>query len=141
MLKAVSCKQDFQKGDNIRHYAEQHAVQVAALSRETWFICTPAEQAIRNKMQTIGTPLKEWDVKINFGIKTGLNKAFIIDNATKERLVEEDPKSAEIIKPVLRGRDIKRYQANRAKLWLIDAHNGYSKVPAMDMDDYPSSAW
>ena len=48
-------------------------------------------------------PLKQWDVKINFGIKTGLNKAFIIDDATKERLVKEDPQSATIIKPVLRG--------------------------------------
>lgn len=108
------------------------------LSDKAWCIGTPTEQAIRNKMQTIGTPLKEWDVKINFGIKTGLNKAFIIDNATKERLVEEDPKSAEIIKPVLRGRDIKRYQANWAQLWLIDTHNGYSKVPAINIDEYPA---
>ena len=77
-----------------------------------------------NKMQTIGTPLKEWDVKINFGIKTGLNKALIIDDAIKERLAKEAPQSAAIIKPVLRGRDIRRYQANRAKFWLIYARKG-----------------
>ena len=89
--KAVSFKQDFQKGESIRHYAEQRAVPVAELSGEAWFIGNPAEQAIMNKMQTIGTPLKEWDVKINFGIKTGYNKAFIINNATKEVLVSADP--------------------------------------------------
>ena len=53
------------------------------------------------------------------GIKTGYNDAFIIDNETKEALIREDPKSAEIIKPVLRGRDIKRYQAQWAGLWMI----------------------
>ena len=92
-----------------------------------------------NKMQSIRTPLKEWDVKINFGIKTGLNKAFIIDDATKERLAKEDPQSAAIIKPVLRGRDIRRYQANRAKFWLIYARNGYNDVPAANVDDYPAA--
>ena len=49
---------------------------------------------------------------INYGIKTGYNKAFIIDNETKAVLITEDAKSAEILKPVLRGRDIKRYQSS-----------------------------
>ena len=53
-------------------------------------------------------------------------------------MIAEDPKSAEIIKPVLRGRDIKRYQTNWAKLWLIDTHNGYSNVPAISIDEYPA---
>lgn len=63
-------------------------------------------------MQTIGTPLKEGDVKINFGIKTGYNEAFVIGDETQKRLVATDPKSIEEIPPVLRGRDIRRYQAN-----------------------------
>ena len=72
------------------------------------------------------------------GITTGLNDAFIIDNQAKEALIAEDPKSAEIIKPVVRGRDIRRYQAKWASLWLIDTHNGYGDVPAIDIHDYPA---
>lgn len=76
--------------------------------------------------------------EINYGIKTGYNKAFIIDNRTKEALVAQDPRSAEIIKPVIRGRDIRRYRVEWAGLWLIDTHNGYGDVPAIDIDDYPA---
>ena len=66
-----------------------------------------------------GTPLKEWDVHINYGIKTGLNDAFIIDSATRDALIAADPKSAEIIRPILRGRDIKRYEYSSPELWLL----------------------
>ena len=72
------------------------------------------------------------------GITTGLNDAFIIDNRTKERLIAQDLRSEEIIKPVLRGRDIDRYRAKWAGMWLIDTHNGYGEVPAIDIDDYPA---
>ena len=72
------------------------------------------------------------------GITTGRNEAFIIDNQTKEALVAEDPKSAEILKPALRGRDIHRYQADWVGLWLIDTHNGYEDIPAIDVDEYPA---
>ena len=84
-----------------------------------WIILSPTEQAIMEKMENVGTPLKEWDIKINYGIKTGYNKAFIIDSKTKEALISEDPKSSEIIKPILRGRDIEKYKAKWANLWLI----------------------
>ena len=75
---------------------------------------------------------------INYGIKTGLNEAFILDNQTKEALIADDPKSAEIIKPVVRGRDIQRYKAKWARLWLIDSHNGFGNVSAIDIDGYPA---
>ena len=77
------------------------------------------ERTVMEKMEAVGTPLKEWDISIYRGITTGLNDAFVIDNKTKEALVEQDPRSAEIITPVLRGRDIARYRANWAGLWLI----------------------
>ena len=103
-----------------------------------WSILSPVEQSVMDKMEAVGTPLKEWDVTINYGIKTGYNDAFVIDDATRQALIAEDPKSAEIIKPILRGRDIQRYQAEWAELWLIDLHNGYGDVPAVNMDDYPA---
>ena len=73
---------------------------------------------------------------INYGIKTGYDDAFIICNETKDALIKEDPKSAELIKPVLKGKDIQRYQANWAGLWLIDTHNGYGNVPPVEVDNY-----
>ena len=88
-------------------------------------------------MEALGTPLKEWDIAIyRRNYRRDYNDAFIIDNETKEALIAEDPRSAEIIKPVLRGRDIKRYQANWAGLWLIGTHNGYGNVPAVNIDNY-----
>ena len=86
-----------------------------------WSTLSGIEQSIMDKIEEIGTPLKEWDVSINYGIKTGCNDAFIIDEATKQKLIAEDPKSAKILKPVLRGRDIQRYQAQWARLWLVYA--------------------
>ena len=53
-------------------------------------------------------------------------------------MIAQDPKSAEIVKPVLRGRDIQRYRAQWAGLWLIDTHNGYRDVPPINVDDYPA---
>ncbi|MCS1407317.1 MAG: hypothetical protein M2R45_00474 [Verrucomicrobia subdivision 3 bacterium] len=58
------------------------------------------------------------------GILTGLNAAFIVDKADKDALVAEDPKSEELLKPILRGRDIKRYQAQWKGLWVILAKYG-----------------
>jgi hypothetical protein len=111
------------------------------LSAESWMISNPIEQRIKEKIERIGKPLKDWDIQINYGIKTGFNEAFIIDGATKERLIAQDPKSAEIIKPLLRGRDIKRYKAEFADLWLINSHNGIREkgIPRIDVKkDYPA---
>ena len=103
-----------------------------------WSILSSSGHGVLDKMLAKGTPLKDWDVSINYGIKTGYNKAFIIDSATRARLIESDPKSEEILKPVLRGRDIQRYQAQWAGRWLIDTHNGYGDFPAIDVEDYPA---
>jgi hypothetical protein len=81
---------------------------------------------LKKKIEQAGVPLKNWDVKICFGIKTGFNEAFIIDNDTKERLCKEDPKSIEVLKPILRGRDIKRYSYKWAGLWLIKIESGWT---------------
>jgi len=69
---------------------------------------------------------------------TGCNAAFIIDNETKEALIAEDSRSADILKPILRGKDIKCYRAEWAGLWLIETHNGYGNKPAVDVDGYPA---
>ena len=94
--------------------------QVRPDGEKPWSILSHVEHSVMDKMRTKGTPLREWKVKINRGITTGCNEAFIIDDETKKTLVRKDPNSADLIKPVLRGRDIQRYQAKWAGMWLIN---------------------
>ena len=90
-----------------------------ALQDREWTIEKPGIICFKSKIEEMGRPLKDWDIKINRGILTGYNEAFIIDTYTKERLYQEDFKSLEVIKPILRGRDIKRYSYEWAGLWII----------------------
>ena len=106
--------------------------QLRPQGERPWSALSAIEQSIMDKMEAAGTPLKDWDVSINYGIKTGYNDAFIIDDETKQALVAADPNSADIIKPVLRGRDIQRYQAQWAGLWLVYARKG------VEIDRYPA---
>ncbi|KAA6318779.1 hypothetical protein EZS27_031254 [termite gut metagenome] len=103
-------------------------------------VLSPIEQRIKAKIEAVGTPLKEWDINIYRGILTGYNEAFIIDGKKKDELIEKDSKSADIIRPILRGRDIKRYGYDFADLWLINTHNGIKEkgVKPIDINDYPA---
>ena len=103
-----------------------------------WSALSPGERSIMDKMESVGTPISDWDVSIYRGVTSGMNDAFVIDDATKQALILSDPNSAQIIKPVLRGRDIQNYRARWARLWLIDAHNGYGNVPPVNIAAYPS---
>ncbi len=109
-----------------------------SFDKSPWAILNPIEQAIKSKIEEYGTPLKDWDISINYGIKTGCNEAFIIDGVTKDRLIKEDPKSAEIIRPILRGKDIKRYYYNFADIYLINSHNGTKTIPKINIKEYPA---
>ncbi len=89
--------------------------------------------------------MKDWDIQINYGIKTGCNEAFVIDSTKRDEILnnciteEERQKTDEIIRPILRGRDIKRYNYDWANLWLINVHNGVKdKIPSINIDDYPT---
>ncbi len=95
------------------------------------------EKRIKEKIEQVGIPLKDWNINIYRGILTGYNEAFIIDGKTKDRLIEKSPKNAEIIRPILRGRDIKRYGYEFADLWLISVHNGTETTAAINIEDYP----
>ena len=90
-------------------YVRQHAQYTQFKNADSWVILSDIEQRIKAKIEAIGTPLKDWDISINYGIKTGFNDAFIIDGEKRAELIAQDPKSEEIIRPILRGRDIKRY--------------------------------
>jgi adenine-specific DNA-methyltransferase len=70
-------------------------------------------------MERIGVPLKDWNIQINYGIKTGFNEAFIIDGQKRKELIEKCPKADDIIRPILSGRDIHRYHFDSPNKWVI----------------------
>ena len=120
--------------DNIAQYLNDNGVAMELPPKgEAWAIRSPAELALKRKIEDIGKPLKEWTVNIYRGIVTGCNAAFVIDKAKRDELIVQDPKSAEIIKPILRGRDIKRYHIQWAGWYLIDTFPPLN----LNIDDYP----
>ena len=109
--------------------------EVRPQGEEPWSTLSGVEWRVLEKMRAVGTPLKDWNVRINYGIKTGYNEAFITDHETRDALIGEDSRSDEIIKPVLKGSDIKRWRAQWKQAWLIVAKFGSHGSLA---DDYPA---
>ena len=114
-------------------------------SSDSWIILSPIEQSIKSKIESVGTPLSEWDINIYRGILTGYNEAFLIDSNKREELLaacrseDERKRTTELIRPILRGKDIKRYGYKWAGLWLINTHNGVrGKYNPIDINDYPT---
>ena len=104
-----------------------------ALGREGWALEPKPIMDLLAKIRRAGVPLVEYaGVKPYRGVLTGFNEAFLIDTATRDRLVTADPASAEIIKPFLRGQDVGRWSANWAGLWMIFARRG------IDIQRYPA---
>ncbi|WRG22533.1 class I SAM-dependent DNA methyltransferase [Helicobacter pylori] len=128
-----------------------------ALSTESFIFANATLLDLRDKMEQSGTPLKDWDIQINYGIKTGANEAFIIPTEKRDEILKncddlqkdekgmsERERTIELIKPILRGKDIKRYSYEWAYLWVINTHNGYtsalkSKIPPIDIEKYPAT--
>ncbi len=121
-----------------------------ALSTESFIFADSTLLDLRDKMESIGTPLKDWDIQIYRGILTGANEAFIIPTEKREEILnacktqEERKRTETLIKPILRGKDIKRYSYEWADLWVINTHNGYtsnlkSKIPPIDIEKYPAT--
>ncbi|WQX76778.1 class I SAM-dependent DNA methyltransferase [Helicobacter pylori] len=120
-----------------------------ALSTESFIFANATLLDLRDKIESIGAPLKDWGIQINYGIKTGANEAFIIPTEKRDAILnacktqEERERTERLIKPILRGKDIKRYSYEWAHLWVINTHNGYtsalkSKIPPIDIEKYPA---
>jgi len=130
-LKAVTLQKQ-NDTVNIEQQLQERAVILEKLTKDAWFIGSSVEQRIKEKIEHIGKPLKDWDVNIYYGIKTGLNEAFIITTEKRNEILanckdEDERKRTEaIIKPILRGRDIKRYYYEWAGLWVIVIPAGWT---------------
>jgi len=115
--------------------AHQFEVNIGGLSDTGWTLTNQRVQNLLDKLRRSGTPLGEYvQGKIYRGVLTGLNEAFVIDAATRTRLVAEDPKSAEVIKPFLAGRDIKRYQTPVSDKFLILFEKGVTNQKRSGLD-------
>ena len=127
-LSYVNMENGFSANNGLIDYIRenQNILLQEKLDDNAWTLAEDKVLQLKEKIERIGTPLKDWDVRIYRGIITGFNEAFIINNETKERLCKEDPKSAEILKPILRGRDIKKYSYKWAGLWLTKIESGWT---------------
>ena len=126
---------------NLSDFVKQNSCDCSFTTKESWVILSPIEQSIKKKIESAGVPLKDWDISINYGIKTGFNDAFIISGEKREEILnncktkEERKKTDDLIRPILRGRDIKRYSYEYADLYLIATfpakHYDIEKYPAV----------
>jgi hypothetical protein len=105
--------------------AKAAKVAQRSLTADGWRLVSHEVDALLTKLRNTGTALGEY-VQGRFyrGVLTGFNEAFVIDGKKRAELIAADPKSEEIIKPFLRGRDVKRWQATHADLWLIFTRRG-----------------
>ncbi len=145
-LKAVTLQKEDK--EDISKALNEKGVLLTKLTKDAWFIGSDAEQKLKEKIEKIGKPLKDWDVKIYRGVLTGLNEAFIIDTEKRNEILAscsvaessrfggktERERTEEIIKPILRGRDIKRYHYEWAGLWVI----GTFPALHLNIDNYPA---
>ncbi len=126
-----------------------------ALQTESFIFANATLLDLRDKIESVGTPLKDWGIQIYRGILTGCNEAFIIPTEKRDAILKncddvqkdgmgmsERERTIKLIKPILRGKDIKRYRYEWAGEWLINTHNGYTsfshKIPPIDIEQYPA---
>ena len=142
---AVTNKQNKDSVKNLSDFVQQQNTICDFSSSDSWVILSPIEQSIKRKIEAVGTPLKDWDINIYRGVLTGCNEAFIITSEKREEILancqteDERQRTAELIRPILRGRDIKRYGYVDNGLYLINTHNGIrGRLPRINIEDYPA---
>lgn len=125
---------------NLTAFFASNKQELKKLTENTWSVSN--SQHINEQIEKIGKPIKKWkEIEFNAGIKTALNDAYHIQEDDRTDLINQDPKNAEIIKPLLRGKDIKRYNYEFENWYLINAHNGVREfnLPRVDVvKDYPT---
>jgi adenine-specific DNA-methyltransferase len=142
-LKACLCPEDFKISEiDLESYFNNNSVLLNNVSETVWKIGEDANEAINQEIEQKGVRLKDWkNIEFYAGIKTAYNPAFHIDEAVKNELISKDKKNAEIIKPLLRGKDIKRYGYTFEGMYLINTHNGVREIglePIKASKDYPT---
>jgi adenine-specific DNA-methyltransferase len=128
-LLAVRINNDFNLADqSLVEYVNANGYVLTSLSHNAWVVGEKDIYDIKDFIEQQGVPLNKWKIVINYGVKTGLNEAFIIPENVKTKLIEEEPKSIELLKPVLRGKDISAWYPDYDNYWLI------STFPSLNID-------
>jgi hypothetical protein len=117
LRKGVSRNNVFLFSNDIRAKPKEYSQEL--LEADAWTLADTVTIGLKNKITKIGVPISKWAVKISYGIKTGYNDAFVLTEDEKNALLKNNKKSSEVIKPLLRGRDIKRYATKFANKWII----------------------
>ena len=126
--------------NNLSDFVRQQHTICDFSTSDSWVVLSPIEQSIKRKIEMVGTPLKNWNIHIFRGVLTGCNEAFIINTNTRNEILsnckdaDERKRTEELIRPILRGRDIKRYGYEWAGLYLI------ATFPSRhyDIEQYPA---
>jgi len=133
-FKVSSLSENYSFGTSLIDYVINNSYEFKIPETTDWIIGNEMEASLKRKIEKGSKLLKDFKVNINFGIKTGFNEAFIIDDKIRDQLIAEDSSSENIIKPILRGRDLKKYSHSFSNLWII------STFPSLkiNIDEYPS---
>ena len=130
---------DATKNFSIEKFVKGNRIMCKFERDDSWVIMDDFHKNIMNKIRTKGKPLKDWKIRINYGIKTGFNPAFIISTQEREKILslckdyDEKQRTERLIRPILQGRDIKKYGYKWSK-WLI----GTFPSKKYDIDDFPA---
>lgn len=135
-LKAVRLDSSFSLlKNNIDDFVKSNGYIITSLNQNSWVVGERDIYDIKDFVEEQGIPLFDWEcIDINYGVKTGLNDAFIIPGKVKERLIQEDPNSAKILKPILRGKDISAWYPDYDNYWLITTFPSLE----IDIEKYPA---
>ena len=138
-LNAVAIKSDFKISTPIQPYIKKNKIELSELSKESWIILSSEDFKIKNKISFNGIELKKWDIEMNRGFLTGLNDAFFIDEEKRRELINEDSNSEILIKPLVRGREIHKYNYEFNNKYVIFTHNGTKLQPRINVErDFPA---
>lgn len=134
-IKAIRfTKKDQERLIDLENVFDNEHTLIESFPDSSWIITDKLTHEIRDKVEKQGKVLSKWEVNIFRGILTGFNKAFIIDKKTRDKLIKEDEKSAELLKPMLRGRDVQRYYYEHSDLYLIATFPSLN----LDIEEYPA---
>ena len=124
-------------------YFARNAVPLTALGGGPWVVLPPERYAIKAQVEAKGVALEKWEIQINYGIKTGFNDAFYLTQEERDTFVAEDPRCAEFLVPLMRGRYIERYRSNWDGTWMIATFPSYnlnaSQLPRLILKRLESS--
>ena len=128
--------------DRITHESfppfEQDWGSLVAESSSPWSVLAYDEVPVFRRVSQVGTPLIDWPISLRQGVTTGRNKAFIVDEERKSSILQEDSRSADVIRAVVRGRNVRKYRITSGKEYILDVHNGTSAYPPVDISEYPA---